>query len=38
MLIYFSLQTSPGQEVTLTILRSGKYQDVKLQLGTRPSQ
>jgi S1-C subfamily serine protease len=38
ILVYLSLQTSPGQEVTLTILRSGKYQDVKLQLGTRPSQ
>jgi 2-alkenal reductase len=38
ILVYLSLQTSPGQEVTLTILRDGKYQDVKLQLGTRPSQ
>ena len=38
MLVYLSLQTSPGQEVTLTILRDGKYQDVKLQLGTRPAQ
>jgi 2-alkenal reductase len=38
MLVYLSLQTSPGQEVTLTVLRDGKYQDVKLQLGTRPSQ
>ena len=38
MLVYLSLQASPGQEVTLTILRDGHYQDVKLQLGTRPSQ
>ena len=38
MLVYLSLQMSPGQEVTLTILRDGKYQDVKLQLGTRPSE
>jgi S1-C subfamily serine protease len=38
ILVYLSLQTSPGKEVTLTILRDGKYQDVKLQLGTRPSQ
>jgi S1-C subfamily serine protease len=38
ILVYLSLQTSPGQEVALTILRDGKYQDVKLQLGTRPSQ
>lgn len=38
ILVYLSLQTAPGQEVILTILRDGKYQDVKLQLGTRPSQ
>ena len=38
ILIYLSLQTSPGQEITLTILRDGKYQDLKLQLGTRPTQ
>ena len=38
ILVYLSLKTSPGQEVALTILRDGKYQDVKLQLGTRPSQ
>lgn len=38
MLVYLSLHASPGQEVTLTILRDGKYQDVKLQLGTRPSE
>jgi 2-alkenal reductase len=38
MLVYLSLQTSPGQEVTLTVLRDGQYQDIKLTLGTRPSQ
>ncbi len=38
MLVYLSLQTSPGQEVTLTILRNGEYQDVKLELGTRLPQ
>jgi len=38
MLVYLSLQTSPGQDVTLTILRDGKYQDVKLQLGARPTE
>lgn len=38
ILVYLSLQTSPGQEVTLTIIRTGQYQDVKLQLGSRPSQ
>jgi len=36
MLIYLTLETSPGQEVTLTILRDGQYQDVSLTLGTRP--
>jgi 2-alkenal reductase len=36
LLVYLTLETSPGQEVTLTILRDGQYQDVSLQLGTRP--
>jgi S1-C subfamily serine protease len=35
MLVYLSLDTSPGQQVTLTILRDGKYQDITLTLGTR---
>jgi 2-alkenal reductase len=35
LLVYLSLQTSPGQEVTLTILRDGRYQDVSVTLGTR---
>jgi S1-C subfamily serine protease len=38
MLIYLSLHTTPGQEVTLTILRAGKTQDVKIQLAARPLQ
>jgi S1-C subfamily serine protease len=38
MLVYLSLQTSPGQEVTLTILRDGDYQDVQLKLGTRTTE
>ena len=38
ILVYLSLQTSPGQEVNLTIIRDGKYQDVKVQLGSRPTQ
>ena len=38
MLVYLSLQTSPGQDVTLTILRDGQTQDVTVTLGTRPSQ
>jgi S1-C subfamily serine protease len=38
ILVYLSLQTSPGQQVTLTILRDGKYQDITLKLGTRANQ
>ncbi len=37
LLVYLTLQTSPGQEITLTILRDGNYQDVKVTLGTRQS-
>ena len=37
ILVYLSLQTTPGQEITLTILHDGKYQDVNLKLGTRPT-
>jgi 2-alkenal reductase len=37
VLVYLTLQTSPGQEVTLTILRDGQYQDITLKLGTRPA-
>jgi S1-C subfamily serine protease len=38
ILVYLSLHTSPGQQVTLSLLRDGHYQDVSLQLGTRPAQ
>ena len=38
ILVYLSLQTTPDQEITLTVLRDGKYQDVTLQLGTRPTE
>ena len=38
LLVYLSLNTSPGQQVTLTILRNGQYQDVTLTLGARPTQ
>ncbi len=38
LLVYLSLQTSPEQEITLSILRNGQYQDVKVTLGTRPPQ
>lgn len=37
LLIYIALQAEPGQNVTLTILRDGKSQDVRVQLGARPS-
>ena len=37
ILVYLTLNTSPGQEVILTILRDGKYQDIPLKLGTRPT-
>jgi S1-C subfamily serine protease len=38
VLVYLTLQTSPGQDVTLTILRDGQYQDLTLRLGTRPTE
>jgi S1-C subfamily serine protease len=38
VLVYLTLQTSPGQNVTLTILRDGQYQDLTLRLGTRPTE
>jgi S1-C subfamily serine protease len=37
LLIYVALHTSPGQEVTLTILRNGQKQDVKVKLEPRPA-
>jgi 2-alkenal reductase len=36
VLIYVALQTEPGQEITLTILRDGQQQDVTLKLEARP--
>ena len=33
---YLFFNTQPGQTVTLTVLRNGKTQDVKLTLGTQP--
>jgi S1-C subfamily serine protease len=38
LLVYLSLKASPGQEITLSILRNSQYQDVKVTLGTRPPQ
>jgi serine protease Do len=37
ILIYIALNTQPGQEVTLTIVRDGQTQDIKLTLAPRPS-
>ena len=37
LLIYIALQTTPGQQVRLTIVRGGQTQQVPLQLGTRPA-
>lgn len=36
LLIYIAMQTRPGQQVTLTILRDGKYQDLVVTLASRP--
>jgi 2-alkenal reductase len=36
LLVLISLQAEPGQEVTLTIIREGRTQEVIVQLGTRP--
>ena len=35
---YLVTKASPGQEVTLTVLRDGKQMDLKVTLGTRPEQ
>ncbi len=37
LLIYVALNTSPGQEVNLTIVRDGQSRDVKVTLEERPS-
>jgi 2-alkenal reductase len=38
LLSYLVLHTSPGQQITLTLLRDGKQLDVPVTLGTRPTQ
>ncbi len=38
LLVYVALETRPGQEVTLTILRDGKYQETVLKLAPRPEE
>jgi len=37
LLVYIALNTRPGQNVTLTIVRNGQTQTVQLDLGTRPA-
>lgn len=37
LLIYIALQTKPGDEVTLKILRDGKYMDIVVKLEERPN-
>lgn len=37
LLIYIALQTGPGDEVTLKILRDGKYMDIVVKLEERPT-
>jgi 2-alkenal reductase len=38
LLVYVSLQSQPGDEVTLTIVRDGKNQDLKVVLEPRPEE
>ncbi len=36
LLIYITMNASPGDEVTLTVLRDGEYQDIRVTLQARP--
>lgn len=36
LLVYIALETRPGQEVTLTIVRNGRENDLNLLVGSRP--
>lgn len=38
ILIYIALNTTPGQQITLTIIRDGKQMDVPLTLEPRPNE
>lgn len=38
LLVYVALETSPGQEVVLTVLRDGQEQDFKVTLEPRPEE
>jgi 2-alkenal reductase len=37
LMVYLALDTTPGQEITLTLLRNGKPIDVKVTLAPRPA-
>jgi S1-C subfamily serine protease len=37
LLSYIALETTPGQTVTMTVLRDGDYTDVDVELGRRPA-
>jgi S1-C subfamily serine protease len=37
LLIYVALQTTPGQDITLTVLRNGKSIEIPLKLEARPA-
>jgi 2-alkenal reductase len=38
LLTYIALQTRPGQDVTLTVVRNGTTQEIPLRMGVRPAQ
>jgi 2-alkenal reductase len=38
LLIYISLSTSPGDEITVTVYRDGEYRDFTIELEERPDQ
>ncbi len=38
ILIYIAFNTTPGQQVTLSIIRNGKAQDIQLTLQARPNE
>jgi 2-alkenal reductase len=38
LLLYIALNTAPGQEVTLTIVRNGKTQNISVTLDKRPEE
>lgn len=38
LLIYISLNTAPGDEITVTVYRDGEYRDISIVLEERPDQ